>query len=164
MKRSIRMMLVALSSIVLCSATACADNDKPIDVSNLPAKAQTTLTTHFNKQKVVLATIEAGIVNKSYDVVLQNGTKLEFDKKGNLTEVDCKQGTVPATSTNTIGEAYRAIHHGYADAIIAGGSEASINALAVGGFATIWAARSAAAAACRRCAGRGRGALRSRRP
>ena len=30
--------------------------------------------------------------------------------------------------------------------------------------ATIWAARSAAAAACRRCAGRGRGALRSRRP
>ena len=96
MKRSIRMMLVALSSIVLCSATACADNDKPIDVSNLPAKAQTTLTTHFNKQKVVLATIEAGIVNKSYDVVLQNGTKLEFDKKGNLTEVDCKQGTVPA--------------------------------------------------------------------
>lgn len=96
MKRSIRMMLVALSSIVLCSATACADNDKPIDVSNLPAKAQTTLTTHFNMQKVVLATIEAGIVNKSYDVVLQNGTKLEFDKKGNLTEVDCKQGTVPA--------------------------------------------------------------------
>ena len=43
--------------------------------------------------------------------------------------------TACATSTNTIGEAYRAIHHGYADAIIAGGSEASINALAVGGFA-----------------------------
>ncbi|MED9888214.1 MAG: PepSY-like domain-containing protein, partial [Segatella copri] len=30
-----------------------------------------------------------------YDVVLQNGTKLEFDKKGNLTEIDCKQGKVP---------------------------------------------------------------------
>ena len=25
----------------------------------------------------------------------QNGTKLEFDKKGNLTEIDCKQATVP---------------------------------------------------------------------
>ena len=52
----------------------------------------------------------------------------------------CKGPSLPvvtacATSTNTIGEAYRAIHHGYADAIIAGGSEASINALAVGGFA-----------------------------
>ena len=28
--------------------------------------------------------------------VLQNGTKLEFDKKGNLTEIDCKQDIVPA--------------------------------------------------------------------
>ena len=42
--------------------------------------------------------------------------------------------TACATSTHTIGEAYRAIRHGYADAIIAGGSEASINALAMAGF------------------------------
>ena len=42
--------------------------------------------------------------------------------------------TACATSTHTIGEAYRAICHGYADAIIAGGSEASINALAMAGF------------------------------
>ena len=42
--------------------------------------------------------------------------------------------TACATSSNAIGEAYRAIKHGYADAIIAGGSEASINNLAVAGF------------------------------
>ena len=42
--------------------------------------------------------------------------------------------TACATSTHTIGEAYRAIKHGYADAIIAGGSEASINELAMAGF------------------------------
>lgn len=42
--------------------------------------------------------------------------------------------TACATSTHTIGEAYRAIRHGYADAIIAGGSEASINELAMAGF------------------------------
>ena len=42
--------------------------------------------------------------------------------------------TACATSSNTIGEAYRAIKHGYADAIIAGGSEASINELAMAGF------------------------------
>jgi len=39
-----------------------------------------------------------------------------------------------ATATNTIGEAFRAIKHGYADAIIAGGADACINPLAVGGF------------------------------
>ena len=42
--------------------------------------------------------------------------------------------TACATSTHTIGEAYRAIKHGYADAIIAGGAEASINELAMAGF------------------------------
>lgn len=42
--------------------------------------------------------------------------------------------TACATSTNAIGEAYRAIKHGYADVIIAGGAEASILPLAVAGF------------------------------
>ena len=42
--------------------------------------------------------------------------------------------TACATSANSVGEAYRAIKHGYADAMIAGGSEATINSLAVGGF------------------------------
>ena len=42
--------------------------------------------------------------------------------------------TACATSTNTIGEAFRAIQHGYADAILAGGAEATINPLAIAGF------------------------------
>lgn len=42
-----------------------------------------------------------------------------------------------STSTHAIGEAFRAIKHGYADAIIAGGAEAAVNALAIGGFANI---------------------------
>ena len=42
--------------------------------------------------------------------------------------------TACATSTHCIGEAYRTIKHGYADAILAGGSEASINELAMAGF------------------------------
>ncbi len=42
--------------------------------------------------------------------------------------------TACATSTHTIGEAFRAIRHGYADAI-AGGSEAAIIPLGIAGFA-----------------------------
>ncbi len=42
--------------------------------------------------------------------------------------------TACATSTNAIGEAYRAIKHGYATAIIAGGAEAAIVPLSVAGF------------------------------
>lgn len=43
--------------------------------------------------------------------------------------------TACATSTHAIGEAYRAIKHGYADAIIAGGSEAAIIPIGIAGFA-----------------------------
>lgn len=42
--------------------------------------------------------------------------------------------TACSTSSHALGEAYRAIRHGYADAIIAGGAEAAINGLAVAGF------------------------------
>ena len=43
--------------------------------------------------------------------------------------------TACATGTHAIGEAFRAIKHGYADAIIAGGAEATVHPLAIGGFA-----------------------------
>ncbi len=42
--------------------------------------------------------------------------------------------TACATSTNAIGEAFRAIKHGYADAIFAGGAEATIEPIAIAGF------------------------------
>lgn len=51
--------------------------------------------------------------------------------------------TACATSSNSIGEAYRAVKHGYADAVIAGGSEAAVNPLAYGGFINCMALSSA---------------------
>jgi len=47
--------------------------------------------------------------------------------------------TACATSTNTIGEAFRAIKYGHADAIIAGGSEAGITPIALAGFSNMTA-------------------------
>lgn len=43
--------------------------------------------------------------------------------------------TACATATHSIGEAFRNIKHGYADAIIAGGAESAIVPIAVSGFA-----------------------------
>ena len=42
--------------------------------------------------------------------------------------------TACSTGTNEIGEAFLAIRHGYADAIVAGGSEAALNRLSIAGF------------------------------
>lgn len=96
MKRIMRIVMIAICCMMSFNIVANAGNDKPINVNELPAKAQTLLSKHFKGQKVMLATIESGVVSRSYDVVLRNGTKLEFDKKGNFTEIDCKQGIVPS--------------------------------------------------------------------
>ncbi len=45
--------------------------------------------------------------------------------------------TACATSTHAIGEAFRAIRYGHADAVIAGGAEATIIPLAVAGFSNM---------------------------
>ncbi|MBQ1618948.1 MAG: beta-ketoacyl-[Bacteroidales bacterium] len=42
-----------------------------------------------------------------------------------------------STSTHAVGEAFRAVKYGQADAIIAGGSEAAVTPLGLGGFANI---------------------------
>lgn len=52
---------------------------------------------------------------------------------------NCKGAAMPsvtacASGSNAIGEAVRAIRHGYADAVISGGSEAAVNRSSVAGF------------------------------
>lgn len=73
-----------------------ADNDKPIQVSQLPMKAQTFINTYFKSHKVALAKEEGGMFYKSYDVVFTNGEGVEFDKNGEWKEVKCLQSEVPA--------------------------------------------------------------------
>ena len=47
--------------------------------------------------------------------------------------------TACATGTDAIGQAYRSIKHGYADAALAGGSEAAISPMGVAGFSNMTA-------------------------
>lgn len=79
MKRTMRFLMIAICCIVSCAISAHVDNDKPISVAMLPAKAQAVITRHFSHQKVVLAKMESGY-GKSYDVVLRNGTNSSLTK------------------------------------------------------------------------------------
>jgi len=60
---------------------------------------------------------------------------IRYQAKGSCLPVT----TACATSTNAIGEAVRAIRHGYLDAVIAGGSEASIEPVGLAGFSNMTA-------------------------
>lgn len=56
---------------------------------------------------------------------------MKFNARGSCIDVV----TACATSSHALGEAYRAIRHGYADAVIAGGSEASTIPIGIAAFA-----------------------------
>ena len=81
---------------VACPVKMSAAIDRAIDESQLPPKAQQILKTHFKNQKAALCKQEWEWFGKSYDVILTNGDKLEFDSSGNCTEVECKLSQVPA--------------------------------------------------------------------
>ena len=76
-------------------SVAQASNDKPIQVNQMPQPAQLFINQHFANNKVAMAKMETGFLDKSYEVIFTDGNKLEFDKKGNWTEVNCKYSSVP---------------------------------------------------------------------
>lgn len=85
-------LLVCLFTL---QTVARADDDKPIQVTQMPQSAQQFIKQHFADSKVALAKMENDFFYKSYEVIFTDGNKVEFDKKGDWTEVDCKYGTVP---------------------------------------------------------------------
>ena len=88
--------LIFLLVCVFSIQVALADNDKPINFTQLPQAAQKFVKQHFPKAKIAFVKMETELFDKSYDVVFNNGDKLEFDKKGEWTEVNCKSTVVPA--------------------------------------------------------------------
>lgn len=100
--KTARMRLVCLGAMLaIALGVALADNDKPIDVADLPQAAQQLLSKEFSGKKVAMAKVETGVFEKSYEVVFTDGDKVEFDKSGNWTEVKCKQGVVPSSIVPT---------------------------------------------------------------
>ena len=67
-----------------------ADNDRVITFDQLPEKAKTFITTNFADQKVSYAKEETDFFEVTYEVVFSQGTKIEFDSKGEWKEIDCK--------------------------------------------------------------------------
>ena len=86
MKKWILLLLCCFSLNTL----VWADDEKPIQVGQLPTKAQTFISTYFKGHKIALAKVESDLFSKSYDVIFTDGDKLEFDKRGDWVEISCK--------------------------------------------------------------------------
>ncbi len=73
-----------------------ADNDKLVTKSELPVQSQQFINDYFAGVELTYAKLERDFFERSYEVVLADGTKLEFTTKGVWKEVDCRYGEVPS--------------------------------------------------------------------
>lgn len=106
-------MILVLACVFTLVANVSADNYQPISYSQLPHKAQSFLTTYFPNVKISLARKEIDVLELNYDVIFTDGSKVEFDRKGDWTEVDCvanplPEGIVPAAITKVAKDRYPA--------------------------------------------------------
>ncbi len=88
-------VLLSLVGLIAMTTLAFADNDKVITIDQLPATAKQFIATYFPDAKPSIVKMDSELFDKSYEVIFADGGKVEFDKKGEWNEVDCKQSQVP---------------------------------------------------------------------
>ena len=88
-----------LTCILALTVVSC---EKQIVYDKLPQKAKLFLSNYFPDSQVL--SIEKN--GHSYDVILTDGTDLEFNKSGEWTEVDCQMRPIPAGIAPTTIQTY----------------------------------------------------------
>lgn len=93
MKKFVKSILIMAVAMVTMSAQA---QEKVITVDQLPQAAQQFVKKHYDLMSVSHVIMEDELFSsKEYKVALADGTELEFDNKGQWTEVDPENKTVP---------------------------------------------------------------------
>ena len=92
MKKLITTLLLAILAILPVAARSRVYHT----ANPLPAPARTILKEQFSKQDVNRVKVESrAIRGDKYEVILSDGTEIEFGSKGEWTEVDCGHRAVP---------------------------------------------------------------------
>jgi hypothetical protein len=90
------MKKIALTLIGFAAfAAALSADDRPMAYENLPAPAKEYIQTNFPGEKTIMVTKDDDLIFADYTVMLSNGTKLEFEHSGALTQISSPNG-IPA--------------------------------------------------------------------
>lgn len=91
MRRFITTLVLAL----LVWGVACARRDKPIRAEELPEVAREFIGRYFANSSISFAQMDTDMLRREYEVMLSDGSKLEFAGSGEWRKVECSRGSVP---------------------------------------------------------------------
>ena len=86
-----RIMFLICMFLMMGTTYSMADDGYVVGIQQLPAGAQEVMTKYF-ADKTVLTILKE---RDEYEVIFNNGEKIEFNKKGEWTEVSCHTTQVP---------------------------------------------------------------------
>ncbi len=84
------------SFLMLTFSLVLFAQDKPISFQQLPKNSQQFITTYFGSQNVAVILLDDDYLKKEYEVILKNGTKIEFKSDGNWKEIKSNKGKIPS--------------------------------------------------------------------
>jgi hypothetical protein len=90
-----KIYLVIALALAASPALAAQEDDRPVSFDKLPDAAQRLIRDHFPDAQVTLATIDREFMDTSYDVIFTDGTKIEFNSRGEWLEIETRRGFVP---------------------------------------------------------------------
>ncbi len=82
-------------AIALLVGSVTFAQDRVITFNELPKAGQQFITKYFGAKQVSLVTLDDDYLSKDYELVLTNGTKIEFAGNGEWKEVDGKRNAIP---------------------------------------------------------------------
>ena len=90
-------LFLSLAATVCLMLMLVACNDRPVAPAQLPAPIQSFVQQHFPGQTISYAQKDISLFGTDYEVLLMDGTTIDFDRKNLWDKIDGKMMPLPAT-------------------------------------------------------------------
>lgn len=92
-----------LITVMLFTFTSCQSQEhKVIEIEKLPSNAKTFINSNFSKMSILQVVKDSELFDKEYIVYFNEGSKIEFNSKGDWTEIEITSGVPQKVVPTTI--------------------------------------------------------------
>ncbi len=84
--------IILMIAMIFTLASCQSQDDKVITFGKLPSKAQTFIKSNFSNLTILQVTKDKDLFDADYSVYFNEGSKIEFNKKGDWKDIQMKSG------------------------------------------------------------------------
>ncbi len=98
--KPIKMLIILLTTVLaMLGIISCKETIVPAE--KMPSAAKAFIEEYFPGRSVSYVKRDSKLMGTTYEIVLQDGTEIDFNSKGEWDKVDCKRTAVPSSLVPT---------------------------------------------------------------